>query len=173
MSRNTDKDETVRYNVQMRRQLREDAKRNTERGELAEDVRNLFRRRAYGHAGEADNSELERARAELEEVRDRLDDLRRERRQIDAEIESQESRATRLEERITRLEEQDGKFETVVETLESILLDGGRIFPERVDDDLDAGEVIDELKDRNPHVPEHAFDLARPGEPTDWRDVDP
>jgi len=35
----TEKDDEVRFNVKMRRQLRDDAKRNTERGELSEDVR--------------------------------------------------------------------------------------------------------------------------------------
>lgn len=166
----SNKDETVRYNVQMRRQLREDAKRNSERGELAEDVRNLFKRRAYGTGGINENTELERLKAELQEVRDRIDDLRRQRREIDTEIESQETRANRLEERISNLEEKDDKFETVVSTLESVLLDGGRVFPERVDDGLNADAVIEELKNRNPDVPAKAFRLAKPHEPTDWRE---
>jgi len=34
----TDKDDDVRFNVKMRKQLRDDAKRNTERGELSEEV---------------------------------------------------------------------------------------------------------------------------------------
>jgi len=167
----SDKDEEVQYNVKLRRQLREDAKRNTKRGELAEDVRDLFRRKAYGFSADSENTELERTRAELEKVRERIDDLRRERRRIDAEIESQESRATRLEEKVSRLEERDDRFSTVVETLESLLLDGARIFPERVDDDLDAEAVITELKERNPDVPAKAFELSTPNEPTDWRDA--
>lgn len=166
-----DKDEEVRFNVKMRRQLRDDAKRNVERGELSEEVRDLFRRKAYGTGAAKENSEIERLRSELQEVRDRIDDLRRERRQIDAEIESQESRATRLEERISQLEEQTDEFDTVVETLETLLHDGARIFPERVDDQLDSERVINELKDRNPDVPECAFRLAEPHEPNDWRDV--
>jgi len=166
------KDEEVRFNVKMRRQLREDAKRNTDRGDLSEDVRDLFRRKAYGHGAESENTELERIRAELQEVRERIDDLRRNRRKIDAEIETQETRATRLEERVERFEEQSDNFETVVETLESILIDGGRIFPERVDDDLEAERVIRELKERNPDVPSYAFKLSHPNEPTDWRRVE-
>jgi len=168
----SDKDEEVRFNVKMRRQLREDAKRNTDRGDLSEDVRDLFRRKAYGHSAKSENTELERTRAELQEVRDRIDDLRRDRRKIDAEIESQETRATRLEERVERLEGKSDNFETVVETLEAILLDGGRIFPERVDDDLEAERVIRKLKERNPDVPSYAFELSHPNEPTDWRKVE-
>ena len=169
--RMSDKDDDVRFNVKMRRQLRDDAKRNTERGELSEDVRDLFRRKAYGEAGTSKNTELEQKQAELDDVRDRVDELRRERRKIDAEIESQESRATRLEEQISRMEEQTDTFDTVVATLESMLLDGARIFPERVDDELDSKRVINELKDRNPDVPDYAFRLARVDEATDWREV--
>lgn len=163
--------EDVRFNVKMRQQLRDDAKRNTERGELSEEVRDLFRRKAYGVDSTQETTELERVEAELRDVRDRLDDLRKERRRIDAEIETQESRATRLEERISRLEDRSDKFETAVNTLESLLLDGARVFPERVDDELDARRVIAELKERNPDVPEHAYRLSQPHEPTDWREV--
>ena len=166
-----DKDDDVRITVQMRRQLREDAKRNTERGELSEEVRDLYRRIAYGTDGTSENSELQKAQAELDDVRDRIDELRKERRKIDAEIESQESRAARLEERISNLEQRDDKFDTVVETLETMLWDGSRIFPERVDDAVDATAVIEELKERNPDVPEYAFQLAETHEPTDWREV--
>jgi len=53
-----------------------------------------------------------------------------------------------------------------------MLLDGARIFPERVDDELDAERVISELKERNPDVPEYAFRLSKQHEPIDWREVD-
>lgn len=168
----SDKDDEVRFNVKMRRQLRNDAKRNTERGELSEEVRDLFRRKAYGLDSESENSELDRLEAELTDVRDRIDELRRDRRKIDAEIESQETRATRLEERISKLEQRSDKFSTVVDTLESMLLDGARIYPERVDDELDAKRVMAELQDRNPDVPDYAFRLSKPHEPIDWREVD-
>ena len=164
-------DEDVRFNVAMSRRLRDDAKRNTERGELSQDVRDLFRRKAYGSAGTSDNTELEQKQAELNDVRDRIDDLRKERRRIDAEIETQESRATRLEERISKLEEGSEKFDTVLKTLEKMLLDGSRIYPERVDDELEADRVIQELRSRNPDVPDEAFRLSKPDEPFDWRDT--
>lgn len=167
----SDRDEEVRFNVKMPQRLRDDAKRNTERGELSEAVRDLFRRRAYGEGATSGSSELERAKAELRDVRNRIDDLRRERRQIDAEIESQETRETRLEERVSSLEEKSDKFGTVVETLETMLKDGARIFPGRVDDDLNADAVIQELKERNPDVPDDAFELAGVHEPNDWRET--
>lgn len=171
MSDVTDDEEEVRFNVKMPARLRDDAKRNTDRGELSEDVRDLFRRKAYGLPGTEENTELERTKAELQEVRDRIDDLRRDRRRIDAEIETQETRATRLEERVERLEEQSDKFSTVVDTLEEMLLDGARIFPERIDDDVDAERVINELQERHSEVPEAAFRLANRHESVDWRET--
>lgn len=164
-------DAFVRYNVRMPERLRDDAKRNSERGELAEHTRELFRRKAYGVEGSKENTELQQAKAELRDVRSALDDLRRDRRQIDAEIETYETRAARLEERVSSLEEEDDKFSTVVDTLENLLLDGTRIFSQRVDDDVDASAVIEELRDRNPEVPDHAFELAEPYEPNDWKEV--
>lgn len=163
-------DEFVRYNVRMKRRLRDDAKRNADRGELAEDTRELFRRKAYGLDGSKESSELQQKKAELDDVRGTLDSLRRERRRVDAEIETYETRAARLEEQIGALEEEDDKFATVVDTLENLLLDGTRIFPERVDDGVDAEAVINELQDRNPEVPQHAFKLAEPYQPNDWRE---
>lgn len=163
-------DDPVRFNTTMNRRLRDDAKRETEHGELADEIRDLFRRIAYGTDGE-EQGELDRVRAELEAVRDRKDDLRRERRRVDAEIESVESRETRLEERIETLESKDDKFDTVVETLESFLLDGQRIIPSRVDDDLDPHRVIEELQARNPDVPAVAFETPAQGDPVDWREM--
>jgi len=165
----SDRDDEVRFNVKMPSRLRDDAKRNSERGELSEGVRDLFRRRAYGEAATSGNTELERMQAELRDVRNRIDDLRRERRQIDAEIESQETRETRLEERLSALEEKNDEFGTVIETLETMLKDGARIFPERVDDDLNSDEVIQELKNRNPDIPDMAYELANVHEQNDWR----
>lgn len=163
-------DDDVRFNVQMPRRLRDDAKRDTDHGELSAEIRDLFRRIAYGGTG--GSSELDRVRSELDSVRDHIDDLRRQRRKIDAEIESKETRATRLEERIEKLESKSEQFDTTVETLEKVLLDGSRVFPNRIDDDLDASRVIEELKERNPDVPDHAFRLAKPHEPNNWRDAE-
>ena len=169
----TNKDDTVRFNVQMPRHLREDAKRKTERGELAEETRDLFRRLAYGHDGTKQNPEVDRVKAELRDARDHLDTLRSKRRRIEADIEDEESRITRLEERLDNLQASEEKFENAVETLEQVLLNGGRIFPERIDDDLNAGAVIQELKERNPEIPDYAFEVAGKGpeDPADWREV--
>lgn len=169
-----DKDDTVRYNFKCRRQLREDAKRNAERGELAERGRQMLQEVAYGVSGEED-SRLKTKKAELENVRDRIDDLRGERRRIDAEIESQESRATRLEEQISQLESQKDELEQTLETLENMLRSGERMWPVRVKNAADvekpkAKELYHRLKERNEDLPAAAFEEPRVHTPSDWRE---
>lgn len=176
MKPDEDKDDEVRYNVKMRRQLREDAKRNTERGELADGVRNLFRRKAYGEQAAGETTELERTKAELRDVRDRIDDLRRDRSRIETEIESQETRATRLEERVESLEEKQNDLEQTVETLENLLQNGERMWPTKVKNAADvdkdtAVQLHEQLKDRNPDLPKEAFEQASVHEDFDWREA--
>lgn len=176
MKPSEDKDDEVRYNVKMRRQLREDAKRNTERGELSEGVRDLFRRKAYGEQAAGETTELERTKAELRDVRDRIDDLRRERSRIDTEIESQETRAARLEERVEALEEKQSDLEQTVKTLENMLQSGDRMWPTKVKNaaDVDKDTAIqlhEQLKDRNPDLPPEAFEQSSPHEAFDWQEA--
>jgi len=172
----TEKDDDVRYNVQMRRQLREDAKRNTERGELAQSVRDVFRQKAYGQRAAGETTELERVKAELTDVRERIDDLRTERGRIDNEIEAQERRANRLEERVDALERESDELEQTLETLENMLHSGERMWPVRVKNaaDVDADtaeELYSRLKNRNADLPEAAFEEPGVHTPTDWRDA--
>jgi chromosome segregation ATPase len=169
-------DDAVRYTVQMPRELREDAKRNAERGELAEEVRDVFRQRAYGIGGTDQPTELEKTKAELRDVRRTVDDLRHRRRQLDAEIEAKETRATRLEERVEALENERSEIETTVDTLENLLLDGDRMWPTKIKNaaDVDAStaeELYHELRDRNPDLPDAAFEEPTVTAPADWTEA--
>jgi chromosome segregation ATPase len=171
------KDDEVRYNVKMRRQLREDAKRNCERGELADEVRNLFRRRAYGEDAAGKTTELDKAKAEIREVRKRIDDLRDDRAEIENEIESQERRANRLEERIDQLEHSQSQLEQAVEMLENMLQSGERMWPTRIKNAADvdvstADQLYQQLQDRNPELPPEAFEEPNIHASNDWRDVE-
>jgi len=176
-SERDDKDDEVRYNVKMRRQLRDDAKRNTERGELAENVRELFRRKAYGEGATGTTTEVERLKAELREVRERIDDLRDERSKIETEIQSQERRANRLEERIDQTEQQQSELDQTLNTLENMLQNGERMWPTRVKNaaDVDKGtaqKIYQQLRNRNAELPNAAFTEPAVHESTDWRDLD-
>ena len=172
-----DGDDKVRYAVKMRRQLREDGKRNAERGELAEEVRAVFRRKAYGAGAVNSPTEVERTKAELREVRDRIDELRQKRGRIETEIEAQESRAARLEERLESLEADRDELEQSAEMLENMLHDGARMWPTRIKNaaDVDADvaeELYQRLQDKNPELPPEAFEEPALSDPTDWRETD-
>lgn len=167
-------DKEVRFNVKMPQTLREDAKRNADRGELSEDVRKLFRRKAYGLGRGEFTTELEETEAELESVRNELDDLRRKRNELEAKISSKEARENRLVEKRDRLkEEQDDRSQTL-DMLENMLKDGERVFLERIENYADvetetARTILQQLKDRNPDMPEDAFKLSEPQEPLNWK----
>jgi len=172
---NDNGDSEVRYNVKMPQRLREDAKRNTERGELAEEVRKVFRRKAYGEGAVEEQSEIDKARSELREVRERIDDLRRDRGRIDNEIESQERRAARLEERISSLEQQRDQVDQTIQTLENMLQSGERMWPTRIKnasevDESTAMQIYEALKDRNPELPSGAFEEPPVHGSSNWDD---
>lgn len=171
-----DKDKEVRFNVKMRKQLRDDAKRNTERGELSEEVRDVFRRKAYGESGTSGNSELEQLKAELRQARERADELRKERGRIENEIEAQERRTVRLEERIGQMERENQQLDQTLQTLENMLENGERMWPTRVKNAADvdrttAEKLYQQLKNRNQELPAAAFEEPSIHAPNDWREV--
>lgn len=169
-------DEDVRFNVQMPKSLRDDAKANTDRGELSQEVRDLFRRKAYGMGDSERPSELDEKKAELREVRNQIDDLRHKREKLNAKIQSKETRAVRLEERVSELEENKGEMEQTLTVLENMLTNGERMWPVRIKNavDVDRGtaeSLYEELKSRNSELPPEAFEEPGVHTPTDWRTV--
>jgi len=155
-------EEKVRYNVQMPETLREDAKANTKRGDLADEVRDLFRRVAYGADATEQPSELEQKRRELRQVRQQIDELRLKRDQLETRIGAKEQRATRLEEQVSGLEEKRNKKEAALELLENMVTSGERLWPGRIEetagvDGETAEELYEQLQNTNPELPEEAF----------------
>jgi chromosome segregation ATPase len=168
-------EETVRYNVQMPKKLRDDAKRQTKRGELAQQVRDVFRRTAYGAEASEEFNELEQKKAELREVREHIDNLRNKREKIGTQIKSQERRATRLEEQISSLKQETSQLETQLEMLENMLHSGEYIWPIRIKNAADvdmstAKQLHKELQQRNSEVPQTAFQEPHMHDPDDWRE---
>ena len=168
---------TVRYNVQMPETLREDAKANAERGELAEEVRNVFRQKAYGLGESHRPSEVEQTKAELREVRNQIDEWRVKRDRIDAKIQTKEARANRLEERLSELKEQQSDLGAKLDVLENMLRDGDRMWPVRIKNAVDvdkhtAQELYHELKERNGELPAAAFEEPTIHAPADWREAE-
>lgn len=152
----------------------ETAKGKLEHGELSERLRETIRTIAYG----AETTERERLREKLKDLREdgreidqQIRELRVDREEINRDIE-------RVETRLEQLQEDDGKYDGVLEMLETDLSDGVRITSgsPRVQRAAEIGnceptQVIDDLKDRNPEIPDKAFRTAHAGEDADWRDT--
>jgi len=147
------------------------AKQNAEHGELSQRFREVLKELAYGAAA-----------TERERVQERLTSLRDQRRDVDADIQRLKSKRDELDRKIERaerklneLQELDGKYDGMLETIESQLHDGVRFPPggppiQKAAGIIDAtaDDVIADLKERNPDVPDAAFRPARDDEPPQW-----
>ena len=147
------------------------AKNKLEYGEMSE----LLRQTVRGVAVGTDTTERERKQELLEDkrkaVRDidrEIDDLENDKDEILREIE-------RIERRLNELLEQDGEYDGVLAMLEEDLHSGVRILggSDKVAKAAQIGDcsredVVADLKERNPDVPEKAFRPAELGEPAAW-----
>lgn len=136
------------------------AKDKLEHGELSTELRETIHRIAYGE----EISKRERMHKRLADLRDQKDSLRAEKREIEAELEEIEGSIKRIEERLDGMERKEDKYDATLEMLEETLYSGGRVFEQHGQvmkaakiGGKDAKDVIDELKERNPSVPDHAF----------------
>lgn len=154
-------DDHVRVGHRVPKHVRDAAQASTEHGELSEMVRSLYRRVGHGDAeGGADSVAIE-----LERVRAKKDDLRDEIKTLQTELQTLEQQETRLEEKLTKHRSRQDKYEGHLESLEQQLRDGTRVFGELPSVKRAAStvgkseeEVVYDLKDRNPDVPDHAFE---------------
>jgi len=136
------------------------AKDKLNHGELSTELRETIHRIAYGE----EISKRERMHKQLAELREEKDSLRAEKREIEAEIEEVEGKITRIEERLDGMERQEDKYEATLELLEETLYDGGRVFADHGQvmkaakiGGKESSDVIEELQERNPSIPDHAF----------------
>lgn len=147
-------------NFTVSKDAKELAKEKLDHGELSTELRETIQRIAFGE----EISKRERARKRLAELRDEKDRLRSKKREVEAELEDIEQQITRIEERLENMERREDKYETSLEMLEETLYEGGHVFPDHGQvikaakiGGKDKEDVIDELKERNPRVPDHAF----------------
>lgn len=136
------------------------AQQDLDHGELSEELRGFVRELAFGE----DVSERERLQQRLDSIREEKDELRKQRRHLDAEIADLESEESRLEERVNNLTSRQEQYEASLEMLEEILGEGGRVDPGHgqvkraaMIGEREPEDVIEDLKERNPSVPDHAF----------------
>jgi len=136
------------------------AKQKLQFGEMSSLLRDELRRVAFGE----EVSKRERLRSRVEDLRDQRDSLRADKREIEAEIEEVETELARAEERMDGLERKEDRYDAQLEMLEELLADGMRLDPENPKvitaaktGGVEAEDVIQELQERHPNVPEQAF----------------
>lgn len=153
-------DEMVRTTIQMPRNIRDEAKNQTEHGELSEMVRDLFREVAFGE----EINKREQYKKQLERVRDEKDEVRGEIRDLQSRLDTLEDKESRLEERLSESTSLKDKYDGMLEMLEQTLYSGTHVDKnhgavERAANTagVEPEDVIEDLKDRNPEVPDYAF----------------
>lgn len=157
-------DDYVRVTHRVPEHVRDAAQQNTEHGDLSELVRSLYGRIAFGDAeGGAESIEIE-----LERVRAEKDDLRQQIRELQNELQTVEQAETRLEEKLSTHRSREDKYEAHLEGLEASLYDGQHVDPTHPlvkkaasAMNVEPDDVIAELQDRNPAIPEYAFQPLR------------
>jgi len=164
----------VLINFRVDEETREEAHDVLNHGELSEQLRAYTRRLVYGE----ETSRRERLKERLETLREEQDDLRARKREIEAQIEQVETEIARIRDRWAAVERQSERYESALSMLEELLFAGGRVYPDhgQVRQAADLGEatpdeVIADLRERNPAIPDHAFvDGARSDR--EWTGVD-
>lgn len=154
-------EDVVRTTIRMPRNLRDEAKAQAEHGQLSEMVRDVFREIAFGE----DINKREQYKRQLERIRDDKDDIRADIRDLQTELEKLEAQEARLEERLNETTSLRDKYDGMLEMLEHELYSGENIFAEHAavkraarTSNLEPDQVIEELKERNPEIPEYAFE---------------
>lgn len=141
--------------------VKDAAKDKLPHGGMTREIQDLFNRIAYGEDLNF-RSRLQRQRRELA---DRLEAKRRERRELDTDIENMESRIKELDRKMETVTTREDKFEAKLEEIEAKLrIDGMHIDPEHPavkraaqTGGVETGKVMRKLRERNPDVPEYAF----------------
>lgn len=155
-----DRDETVQVTHRIPKHVRDAAQEATERGVLSEAVRNVYRAAAHGETFDGH----ERVAAELASIDAERERLSAQREHADERLATLEERRADLESVSDREADRSTDYEAELDQIEADLHDGMHVFEEHgvVQQAAQAGgvtpaEVIEELKERNPEVPDYAF----------------
>lgn len=143
--------------------LREDAQDSAEHGELSEAVRETYRIVAYGE----DFEDAARLKQRLERAKNEYQRLVEDKQRIEERMEDMEDRIRQIRDRLNEAETKEEQYEELLEDLESQLWSGAHVFPDHADVERAAevgkkseNEVINDLRERNPDVPDDAFQPA-------------
>lgn len=155
-----DDEELVQVSHLVPKSVREDAQENSGHGDLSDAVRMAYRTIAYGD----DYQNTTRLKQRLERAKNEYRRLVEEKEAIEAEMHDCEERIRSLREQLDEAQKADERYEQLLEELEEKLYAGSHVFPNHGDvieaaeiGSVSEQEVIDELRERNPEIPEDAF----------------
>lgn len=165
-------DEKVQTTTLMKRHVRDTAHEKTEHGEMSERVRALYREVAYGEVYD----EREQLQTRLDNLTEKLAEKRRKKNDLESDISDIEAKVDKVQRRLSEQNTESAEYKAHLESIESMLHDGQRVTTQMSAVETAAEkkgvtreDVIEQLKERNPDVPEAAFELATAAEPVDWR----
>jgi len=154
----TEHDKTVNFKANS--ETVAEAKRKLDYGEMSKELRRTLDRIAHG----ADVAEETRLTDRLENLREDRRDLRQERNNIEQQLEEIERDIERVERRLEQLRDQEGEYDGFLQSLDTLLKDGAHVFPDHGQiqqaaqiGGCDPEDVIEDLKRRNPDVPDEQF----------------
>lgn len=170
-----DEEEMVQICVNVPKSAKETAKQKLDYGGISREVRDRINEIAFG----GDLNQRSRLERQRDELKNELREARERRREAEADIESLEERIQAIDEKLAGLTTREEKYEAKLEELESRLREDGV----RVDIDhpavgraaatgsVEKEGVIKTLKERNPDVPDYAFEDGLHDQ-HDWGGVD-
>ena len=156
----------------MDEQTVEEAKDKLEHGEMSEVLREALREVAYG----ADVAEESKLTDRLRTLREKRRVKRQERDSIESTIDEIDRKIERVEQRLDTLREQEGEYDGVLAMLEEDLDEGVRMIETSTKvkraatiGGCNTEDVINDLKERNPNIPDRAFRKPQGTEGPKWK----
>lgn len=160
-------DETEPVYVEVPAETKQLAKERLEHGGLTRVCRERLEEIAHGK----ETSEKNRVKDQLKDLRDKRRELKTQRDEIESELDDIEIKIERAEQRLDEIQDREGEYEGALSMLEEQLADGNHLFigHGQVQEAAERGnctqqDVLDDLKERNPTIPDEQFEEKHLGE---------
>lgn len=172
----SDSEETVRVVADVPKSIKMAAKEKLPHGGLSQEIEDALSRVAFGEEL-TQRSRLER---QLDDLQKKRQDLQDERRELDAKIETYDNKIETVQREMSNLSSREERYESKLEELEVRLrvegtrLDPGNTHVKRVakESQKEVEGVVQDLKQRNPDVPDFAFEDGLHDHQNSWQSID-
>lgn len=143
------------------KETKELAKLKLDHGGLSRELRETLTRIAHG----AEASELQRVKDNLETLRDERSELKQQRDSIENQLADVERKIERAEQKLDRLRDMETEYEGRLKAIEDEMHEKSmKVWPthgkiQRLAEEYDREpeEIVSQLKERNPNLPNHQF----------------